>query len=127
MIQNAEYFLFCPRLKEQYILLSADGPHRNVLKFKPPLCFTSEDADLVVEKIDHILTGAYRLPSPFLSVVLEHAVTRLACALFKRIRVCNGSLLSLKELAIMCVIVSVSRTWGSLRLEVAQHTECREW
>ena len=60
-------FLFCPRLKEQYILLSADGPHRNVLKFKPPLCFTTEDADLVVEKIDHILTGAYRLPSPFLS------------------------------------------------------------
>lgn len=44
------------RLKEQYILLSADGPHRNVLKFKPPLCFTKEDADFVVEKMDHILT-----------------------------------------------------------------------
>ncbi|KAK9524666.1 hypothetical protein VZT92_017037 [Zoarces viviparus] len=44
------------RLKEQHILLSADGPHRNVLKFKPPMCFTTEDADLVVEKIDHILT-----------------------------------------------------------------------
>uniref|UniRef100_A0A3B5BHL1 Ethanolamine-phosphate phospho-lyase n=1 Tax=Stegastes partitus TaxID=144197 RepID=A0A3B5BHL1_9TELE len=45
------------KLKEQHILLSADGPHRNVLKFKPPLCFTTEDADLVVEKIDLILTG----------------------------------------------------------------------
>uniref|UniRef100_A0AAQ4PED4 Ethanolamine-phosphate phospho-lyase n=1 Tax=Gasterosteus aculeatus aculeatus TaxID=481459 RepID=A0AAQ4PED4_GASAC len=44
------------RLKEQYILLSADGPHRNVLKFKPPMCFTEEDADLVVGKIDQILT-----------------------------------------------------------------------
>ncbi|XP_004079724.1 ethanolamine-phosphate phospho-lyase isoform X1 [Oryzias latipes] len=44
------------RLKEQFILLSADGPHRNVLKFKPPLCFTTEDADLVVEKMDLILT-----------------------------------------------------------------------
>ncbi|XP_029382224.1 ethanolamine-phosphate phospho-lyase isoform X2 [Echeneis naucrates] len=44
------------RLKEQHILLSADGPHRNVLKFKPPMCFTMEDADLVVEKIDLILT-----------------------------------------------------------------------
>ncbi|XP_072315089.1 ethanolamine-phosphate phospho-lyase isoform X1 [Eucyclogobius newberryi] len=44
------------RLKEQHILLSADGPHRNVLKFKPPLCFTKEDVDFVVEKIDHILT-----------------------------------------------------------------------
>ncbi|KAM4611897.1 ethanolamine-phosphate phospho-lyase [Polymixia lowei] len=44
------------RLKEEHILLSADGPHRNVLKFKPPMCFSQEDADLVVEKIDHILT-----------------------------------------------------------------------
>ncbi|TMS02162.1 Ethanolamine-phosphate phospho-lyase [Larimichthys crocea] len=44
------------KLKEEHILLSADGPHRNVLKFKPPLCFTTEDADLAVEKIDHILT-----------------------------------------------------------------------
>ncbi|XP_067380981.1 ethanolamine-phosphate phospho-lyase isoform X2 [Channa argus] len=44
------------KLKEEHILLSADGPHRNVLKFKPPMCFTGEDADLVVEKIDRILT-----------------------------------------------------------------------
>uniref|UniRef100_A0A8C2Z6F2 Ethanolamine-phosphate phospho-lyase n=1 Tax=Cyclopterus lumpus TaxID=8103 RepID=A0A8C2Z6F2_CYCLU len=44
------------RLKEQCILLSADGPHRNVLKLKPPMCFTKEDADLLVGKLDHILT-----------------------------------------------------------------------
>uniref|UniRef100_A0A4W6EGN0 Ethanolamine-phosphate phospho-lyase n=1 Tax=Lates calcarifer TaxID=8187 RepID=A0A4W6EGN0_LATCA len=44
------------QLKKDHILLSADGPHRNVLKFKPPMCFTMEDADLAVEKIDHILT-----------------------------------------------------------------------
>ncbi|XP_075999919.1 ethanolamine-phosphate phospho-lyase isoform X2 [Genypterus blacodes] len=44
------------KLKEDHILLSADGPHRNVLKFKPPLCFSAEDADMVVEKIDQILT-----------------------------------------------------------------------
>ncbi|XP_024290752.1 ethanolamine-phosphate phospho-lyase [Oncorhynchus tshawytscha] len=44
------------KLKEQHILLSADGPHRNVLKFKPPMCFSEEDADMVVEKIDEILT-----------------------------------------------------------------------
>ncbi|XP_034020731.1 ethanolamine-phosphate phospho-lyase [Thalassophryne amazonica] len=44
------------KLKEEDILLSADGPHRNVLKFKPPLCFTADDADKVVEKIDTILT-----------------------------------------------------------------------
>ncbi|RVE60629.1 hypothetical protein OJAV_G00182850 [Oryzias javanicus] len=44
------------KLKEQFVLLSADGPHRNVLKFKPPLCFSTEDADLVVEKMEVILT-----------------------------------------------------------------------
>ncbi|XP_077444380.1 ethanolamine-phosphate phospho-lyase isoform X2 [Stigmatopora argus] len=44
------------RLKEQLVLLSADGPHRNVLKFKPPMCFSAEDADFVVGKLDAILT-----------------------------------------------------------------------
>jgi len=44
------------KLKEQHILLSADGPHRNVLKFKPPMCFSTEDADLAVHEIDLILT-----------------------------------------------------------------------
>ncbi|KAJ8272016.1 hypothetical protein COCON_G00108750 [Conger conger] len=44
------------KLKDQRILLSADGPHRNVLKFKPPMCFSEEDARLVVDKIDQVLT-----------------------------------------------------------------------
>lgn len=33
------------RLKEKGILYSRDGPDRNVLKFKPPMCFTTEDVD----------------------------------------------------------------------------------
>jgi len=45
------------RLKEEYILLSTDGPGRNVLKFKPPMCFTMEDAKFVVDTIDKLLTG----------------------------------------------------------------------
>ncbi|XP_056882057.1 ethanolamine-phosphate phospho-lyase isoform X1 [Takifugu flavidus] len=44
------------KLKEEKILLSADGPHRNVLKFKPPMCFTPEDAELVAAKLDPVLT-----------------------------------------------------------------------
>ncbi|GCB70415.1 hypothetical protein scyTo_0005670, partial [Scyliorhinus torazame] len=43
-------------LKKELILLSTDGPDRNVLKFKPPMCFTMEDAQYLVEKIDRILT-----------------------------------------------------------------------
>lgn len=53
-----EFFVTAlPRLKERYILLSTDGPGRNVLKFKPPMCFNMEDAKFVVETIDKILTG----------------------------------------------------------------------
>lgn len=45
------------RLKENYILLSTDGPGRNVLKFKPPMCFSKANAEHVVAKLDAILTG----------------------------------------------------------------------
>lgn len=45
------------RMKEKRVLLSADGPHRNVLKIKPPMCFTEEDAKFMVDQLDGILTG----------------------------------------------------------------------
>ncbi|XP_043550871.1 ethanolamine-phosphate phospho-lyase-like isoform X1 [Chiloscyllium plagiosum] len=51
---EAQYIIY--RLKEEKILLSADGPHRNVLKFKPPMCFTMENAKFLVENIDKILS-----------------------------------------------------------------------
>ncbi|XP_075848839.1 5-phosphohydroxy-L-lysine phospho-lyase isoform X4 [Microtus pennsylvanicus] len=52
--EEAEYLV--SRLKENYILLSTDGPGRNVLKFKPPMCFSLDNAQHVVAKIDDILT-----------------------------------------------------------------------
>lgn len=45
------------RLKEDKICVSTDGPWDSVVKFKPPMCFSKEDAELVVQRIDHILTG----------------------------------------------------------------------
>lgn len=44
------------RLKEQHILLSCDGPYRNVLKFKPPMCFSVNDVDEVTAKMDAVLS-----------------------------------------------------------------------
>lgn len=44
------------RLRRDGVILSRDGPHENVLKFKPPMCFTTEDADEVCDKIDALLT-----------------------------------------------------------------------
>jgi len=43
------------RMKELGVLLSTDGPRHNVIKIKPPMCFTPEDADLVVELLDAVL------------------------------------------------------------------------
>lgn len=43
------------RLKEERILVSADGPHRNVLKFKPPMVFSVENVDQVVAALDQVL------------------------------------------------------------------------
>ncbi|XP_053559509.1 ethanolamine-phosphate phospho-lyase isoform X1 [Bombina bombina] len=52
---EAQHIIY--RLKEKRILLSADGPYRNILKFKPPMCFTMEDAKLAVDAIDELLTA----------------------------------------------------------------------
>lgn len=43
------------RMKERGILLSTDGPHHNVIKIKPPLVFTKENADWLVENLDAVL------------------------------------------------------------------------
>jgi len=43
------------RMKEKGILLSTDGPDDNVIKIKPPLPFSAEDATRVVETLDEVL------------------------------------------------------------------------
>jgi len=42
-------------LRENFILISTDGPHDNVLKIKPPLSFSASDADILVDAIRAIL------------------------------------------------------------------------
>jgi len=43
------------RMRERGILLSTDGPFHNVLKIKPPMVFTEENADFLVDMLDEIL------------------------------------------------------------------------
>ncbi len=43
------------RMRDCGVLVSTDGPDHNVLKLKPPMCFTTADADRVVETLDRIL------------------------------------------------------------------------
>ena len=43
-------------LRERFILVSTDGPYENVIKSKPPLCFSKENVDEVIENLDSILS-----------------------------------------------------------------------
>ena len=43
------------RLRERGVLTGTDGPFRNVLKLRPPLVFSEDDADLFVQRLDDVL------------------------------------------------------------------------
>lgn len=43
------------RLRECGVLAGTDGPFHNVIKLRPPLCFTEKDADLFLEEFDTVL------------------------------------------------------------------------
>lgn len=47
-------------LRNRHILISTDGPYDSVLKTKPPLCFSKEDAFKTVEQVEHILKTHYK-------------------------------------------------------------------
>ena len=43
------------RMRDRGVLVSTDGPFHNVLKIKPPLVFTTRDADVLAAALDHVL------------------------------------------------------------------------
>jgi len=46
-------------MRERCILISTDGPHNNVLKTKPPLCFSKDNARTVERALNAILQKYY--------------------------------------------------------------------
>ncbi len=56
-VEETKYIV--ERLKDMSILVSLDGPLNNVLKIKPPLVFTSENADALVIALDRVLSEDY--------------------------------------------------------------------
>ena len=42
------------RLREEGILIGTDGPHHNVLKIRPPMPFSIEDADVVASALAEV-------------------------------------------------------------------------
>ena len=51
--EQARYLV--ERMRDLGILLSTDGPHRNVVKIKPPLPFSRADADRLAGTLDRVL------------------------------------------------------------------------
>jgi 4-aminobutyrate aminotransferase-like enzyme len=47
--------LVANRMRDRGVLVSTDGPFHNVLKIKPPMCFTARDADRLVSTLECIL------------------------------------------------------------------------
>jgi 4-aminobutyrate aminotransferase-like enzyme/Ser/Thr protein kinase RdoA (MazF antagonist) len=43
------------RMRELGILMSTDGPHENVLKIKPPMCFDKNNANFLLETLEEVL------------------------------------------------------------------------
>jgi len=56
--READYVV--QRMKDEGILLSTDGPYHNVLKIKPPMVFTREDAGRVASVLDGVLSEVCR-------------------------------------------------------------------
>ena len=57
-LEPAEYeaAYIANRMKENAILMSTDGVFHNVLKIKPPMCFSRKDADFLVGTLENILS-----------------------------------------------------------------------
>lgn len=48
--------LICEAMKQNGIIIYPTGDYYNILKIKPPLCFSEQDADFLVEKLTAILS-----------------------------------------------------------------------
>lgn len=52
---DTEASFIANRMRENAVLMSTDGPLHNVLKIKPPMCFTKNDADFLVVTLEKVL------------------------------------------------------------------------
>lgn len=49
----------CARLRDLGVIAQPTGDHQNILKIKPPMCFTRESSDALVAALDHVLTTGW--------------------------------------------------------------------
>lgn len=47
--------IFCSMLVDHHIIIAVDGIHDNVIKFKPPMCFSLENAEHFLSSLETVL------------------------------------------------------------------------
>lgn len=52
---TAETAAICARLRDLGVIAQPTGDHQNILKIKPPMCFSQESADAFVSALDRVL------------------------------------------------------------------------
>jgi len=52
---SAECFAICERLRELGVVVQPTGERNNVLKIKPPMCLTQDDAEFFVAQLERVL------------------------------------------------------------------------
>jgi 4-aminobutyrate aminotransferase-like enzyme len=56
---TAECLAICERMRELGIVVQPTGERNNVLKLKPPMCLSLEDADFFVDQLDKVLRDGW--------------------------------------------------------------------
>jgi len=46
-------------LRDEGVLIGASGPHANILKIRPPLVFTAEHSQILVESLEKVLSKMF--------------------------------------------------------------------
>lgn len=49
----------CDRLRTLGVIAQPTGDHQNILKIKPPMCFTRDSADQLIAALDRVLTSGW--------------------------------------------------------------------
>ena len=50
-------------MRDKFIILSTEGPACNVIKFKPPMCFSLDDARNLLARLSEVLQELEALPA----------------------------------------------------------------
>jgi len=74
---DATEYILC-RFKEERIIMSREGQCQNILKFKPPMVFTLDNAKFWLNTLDVILAELEGNPSRSISSVNSSSVDSLA-------------------------------------------------